>query len=78
MRPVLAYFSREPDFDGIDFGTSVKLSDSSSPLAVEFIFPTKALRCYANYDCTGQQLINAGVVLINGDRVTLDLQAAEK
>jgi hypothetical protein len=78
VRPVLAYFGKDPDFDGIDFGTSVKLSTSASPLAVEFIFPLKALRCYANYDCTGQQLINAGIVLLNGDRVSLELQAAEK
>jgi hypothetical protein len=75
---VLAYFAKDTDFDGIDFGTSVKLSTSASPLAVEFIFPLKALRCYANYDCTGQQLVNAGIVLMNGDRVTLELQVAEK
>jgi len=78
VRPVLAYFDKDTDFDGIDFGTSVKLSTSASPLAVEFIFPLKVLRCYANYDCTGQQLVNAGIVLMNGDRVTLELQAAEK
>jgi hypothetical protein len=78
VRPVLAYFEKDPDFDGIDFSTSVKLSSAASPLAVEFILPTKALRCYANYDCTGQQLIHAGVVLLNGDRVSLELQTAEK
>lgn len=78
VRPVLAYFPKDPDFEGMDFSTSVKFSDTASPLAVEFILPTKALRCYAAFDCTGQQLINAGIVLINGDRVTLDLQVAEK
>jgi hypothetical protein len=78
VRPVLAYFANSPDFDGVGFSTSVKLSSSASSLAVEFIFPMKSLRCYANYDCTGQQLINAGMVLMNGDRVTLDLQTAEK
>jgi len=30
-----------------------------------------------NYDSTGQQLINSGFVLINGERVSLDLQNAE-
>jgi hypothetical protein len=78
VRPVLAYFSQSPDFDGVDFSTSVQISGSTSPLAVEFIFPMKSLRCYANYDCTGQQLIDAGIVLINDDRVSLDLQTAEK
>ena len=45
--------------------------------AVEFFFPFTALRCYQKYDCTGQQLIDNGVVLINRERVALDLQVAE-
>ncbi|MBZ5665290.1 MAG: hypothetical protein LAO30_11865 [Acidobacteriia bacterium] len=45
--------------------------------AVEFFFPVEALRCYETYDCTGQQLLDGGSVLINGERVSLDLQIAE-
>jgi hypothetical protein len=45
--------------------------------AVEFSFPLSALRCYESYECTGQQSINAGTVLINGERVGLDLWIAE-
>ena len=45
--------------------------------AVEFFFPFDALRCYENFDCTGQQLLDGGSVLINGERVSLDLQIAE-
>ncbi|HXP16355.1 MAG TPA: hypothetical protein VN868_04595 [Terriglobales bacterium] len=44
--------------------------------AVEFFFPFASLRCYDKYDCTGQQLLDAGAVLINGERVALDLQIA--
>ena len=44
---------------------------------VELLFPRAELRRYENYDITGQQLINAGFVLINGERVGLDLQTAE-
>jgi hypothetical protein len=36
-----------------------------------------AMRCYEQYDCTGQQLLNSGIVLINGERVGLELQVAE-
>jgi hypothetical protein len=50
---------------------------NASSQAVEFFFPFPALRCYERYDCTGQQLIDAGTVLINGERVSLDLQIAE-
>ena len=81
IRPTLTYFKEEPKFDGISFSTTVHVA-SRSPAAckseaVEFFFPFTALRCYEKYDCTGQQLIDNGVVLINGERVALDLQVAE-
>jgi len=81
VRPALAYFKEDPQFDGISFSTTVhlaaKTASSNSSEAVEFFFPFSALRCYEKYDCTGQQLIDAGTVLINGERVALDLQIAE-
>lgn len=82
IRPVLAYFKdRHGDFDGIDFSTSIKFASGQggdgSPLAVEFIAPLKLLNDYANFDSTGQQLIDGSFVLINGERVSLNLQAAE-
>lgn len=82
IRPVLAYFKEERgDFDGVDFSASVRLgtgqtSDGSS-VAVEFILPQNMLRAYERFDCTGQQLIDSGFVLINGERVGLNLQIAE-
>ena len=79
IRPALAYFKEEPKFDGISFSTTVRLAGRlpGKSEAVEFFFPFAALRCYEKYDCTGQQLIDTGAVLINGERVALDLQIAE-
>jgi hypothetical protein len=81
LRPTLAYFKEEPEFDGISFSTSIhlagKVAAAGRSEAVEFFFPFAALRCYEKYDCTGQQLIDTGTVLINGERVALDLQIAE-
>ncbi len=81
IRPTLAYFKEDPKFDGISFSTTVhlagKLPAARKSEAVEFFFPFTALRCYERYDCTGQQLIDTGAVLINGERVALDLQIAE-
>jgi hypothetical protein len=77
IRPVLQSWKTRPDFDGFDFSTSVRTAAGAGTEAVEFIFPTAALECYEQYDCTGQQLINLGFVLINGERVSLDLQSAE-
>jgi hypothetical protein len=80
VRPVLAYFKDSSSFDGIDFSTTIKSSedkDGASAESVEFVLPLSAMRCFEQYDCTGQQLLNAGIVLINGERVGLDLQVAE-
>ena len=87
LRPVLEYFTGEHlqqdqgDFDGIDFSTAVRIGpdkdSAGSPVAVEFIFPLNMLRAYRQFDATGQQLIDSGFVLINGERVSLDLQIAE-
>jgi hypothetical protein len=81
IRPTLTYFREEPKFDGISFSTTIhlttKLAAAGKSEAVEFFFPFASLRCYEKYDCTGQQLIDAGTVLINGERVALDLEIAE-
>jgi hypothetical protein len=81
VRPMMAYFKGDLDFDGLAFSTSIHQGDKTdahqSGEAVEFFCPTDALRCYEAYDCTGQQLIDQGSVLINGERVSLDLQLAE-
>jgi hypothetical protein len=78
---VLGYIKDDSQFDGIGFSTNVhvvgKSAATASSIAVEFFFPFPALRCYESYDCTGQQLVDAGTVLINGERAALGLQAAE-
>ena len=81
IRPVLGYFKDDSQFDGVGFSSTLHLATkpgaTANSEAVEFFFPFTALRCYERYDCTGQQLIDAGTVLINGERVSLDLQGAE-
>ena len=82
IRRVLAYFSGDQNFDGISFSTTVRPrvrpgAPTPKAISVEFFFPLESLRRYQSYDCTGQQLMNDGIVLINGERVQLDLQLAE-
>jgi hypothetical protein len=77
LRPVAKYFSDHPQFDGIDFSTTAHQPGESTGQSVEFVVPFAALQCYVKYDCTGQELISRSIVLINGERVTLDLQRAE-
>jgi hypothetical protein len=82
IRRVLTYFPGDQNFDGISFSTTVRprVHPGAPPgkaLSVEFFFPLESLRRYESYDCTGQQLMKDGIVLINGERVQLDLQLAE-
>jgi hypothetical protein len=81
VRPTMGYFKDDADFDGIGFSTTAKVAGkgkvASTSEAVEFFFPFAVLRCYEKFDCTGQQLIDGGTVLINGERVALELQNAE-
>ncbi len=77
IRPLLDYFPPEVDFDGVDFSSTIHLADDSKTQSVEFFFPYRMMRCFANYDCTGQQLLDSGTVVINGERAALDLQIAE-
>jgi hypothetical protein len=77
LRPVARYFHDNPQFEGIDFSTTVHQAEKPSSESVEFVIPFSALACYEKYDCTGQELMNRSIVLINGERVALDLQKAE-
>jgi hypothetical protein len=90
VRPVAFQFQGDTPIDGIAFSTTIHTGTATAPVgaagktavsdgtqAVEFFLPLESLRCYESYDCTGQQLIDAGAILINGERVSLDLQTAE-
>jgi hypothetical protein len=78
IRPLLEFFPGDVDFDGIDFSSVLHVkTEEGKPESVEFFFPVRVMRCFASYDCTGQQLIDAGTVLINGERSELNLQVAE-
>ena len=73
IRPLMAIVPKDVDFEGVVFSSTVSAASQST----EFFFPASELRRYADYDLTGQQLINSGLVLINGERVGLELQSAE-
>ena len=77
IRPLLDYFPADVDFDGVDFSTSIHVAGDSKSESVEFFLTYRLMKCFASYDCTGQQLLDAGTVIINGERAALDLQIAE-
>ena len=77
IRPVATYFQGQTNFDGVVFSTSIHLTGAETPEAVEFFLPFSAIRCYEQYDCTGQQVVSSSYVFINGERASLDLQISE-
>jgi hypothetical protein len=77
LRAVSKYFHDNPQFEGVDFSTTVRQPGQANSRSVEYVVNFPALLCYEKYECTGQELINRSIVLINGERVALDLQRAE-
>ena len=73
---MLDYFPGPVGFDGVDFSSTIYFADGSTSDAVEFFFPYRMMQCFATYDCTGQQLIDFGSMVINGERAGLDLEVA--
>jgi hypothetical protein len=81
IRPIMTHFKDCDDFSGIDFSTSIRSAgkgqENGSVEAVEYVFSLSDLRRYENFDITGQDLIRSGFVLVNGERISLELQEAE-
>ena len=77
IRPLLDYFPGDIDFDGVDFSSIIHAGDSNKTLAVEFFLPVRMMRCFVAYDCSGQQLLDSGTVVMDGERAKLDLEIAE-
>lgn len=43
----------------------------------EFILPKEVCKKYANLDITNQDLINQSIVLVDGERISLNLQISK-
>ena len=66
------------NLNGLDITVLVSIAAGSTPSeAVEFVFPLETLRRFAAYDISNQDLINQGMVIVNGVRISLNLQQVE-
>ena len=79
LKEILERAPADAAFDGYDITVLNRFGSDSqaSSEAVEYISPREALRQFVNAQITGQQLIDQSVVLVNGVRIALNLQAAE-
>lgn len=66
------------NLNGLDITVLVSVAAGSTPSeAVEFVFPLETLRRFAAYDISNQDLITQGMVIVNGVRISLNLQQVE-
>lgn len=79
LKEILERAPADAAFDGYDITVLNRFGSDSqaSAEAVEYISPREALRQFVNAQITGQQLIDQSVVLVNGVRIALNLEAAE-
>jgi hypothetical protein len=80
LKGIVNKLPRIAGVSGVGFSIMNDVSSTSaagSSEAVEFFFPLVALDRFANAEITNQDLINQGVILINGVRISLDLQRVE-
>jgi hypothetical protein len=79
LKGMLARTPEDPAIAGLDITvlTEFSIKAASSSEAIEFVCPIGPLRQFTNADITNQDLINQSVVLVNGVRISLDLQKVE-
>jgi hypothetical protein len=79
LKDLLEKIPADAPFDGLDISLLNQLGSDprGSSEAVEFIFPRKLVRQFVEAEITNQQLIDQSVVLVNGVRITLNLQLVE-
>lgn len=67
------------EFASFDFTVVNQLAVAPHALseAMEFVFPVESLRKFIDAQITNQQLIDQGIVLVNGVRIALNLQLVE-
>ncbi len=79
LKALLEKIPADAQIEGLDMTLLNQLAAKSgvSSEALEFVFPLKPLRQFAEAEITNQELINQSVVLVNGVRIALNLQQVE-
>ena len=79
LKDISQRVSDDVEFRLFDFTVLNKLSPAAKDTseAIEFICPRDSLKRFVDAEITNQQLLDQGVVLVNGVRVALNLQLVE-
>ncbi len=79
LKPILDKIPNNRELSTLDAAVIDQLETKAgqSSEALEFILPLDAARRFVDYEITNQQLIDQSIVLVNGVRIALNLQAVE-
>ena len=79
LKSILERIPDDAELGGLDITVLNDLTGTAghSSEAVEFVGPLRAIRKFADADITNQELITQSVVLVNGVRISLNLQQVE-
>jgi hypothetical protein len=78
LQDLLAKFPSIPNLAGLSVTVLHQFgAKTSSSEAVEYVFPLASLKEFIQYAITNQALIDQGVILVNGVRISLNLQQVE-
>lgn len=79
LKDLLEKIPADWEFNALDISILNQLSPDAktSSEAIEFVFPLPITHKFVDSDITNQQLIDQSVVLVNGMRISLDLQRVE-
>lgn len=78
LADILAKLPAIPDLAGLSITVLVNSSaTASSSEAIEFMCPLAGLRSFTGFEITNQELIDQSIVVVNGVRISLNLQQVE-
>jgi hypothetical protein len=78
MRELERELAPEEDIDALDFSVLNQLSAGTSGIeTIDYICPSKSVRAFVANKISTQELISQSVVLVNGVRISLNLQLVE-
>jgi hypothetical protein len=79
LKDISERVSADVEFQLYDFSVLNELAPGpkGASEAIEFICPRDALKKFVNADITNQQLLDQSIVLVNGERIALNLQLVE-
>jgi hypothetical protein len=78
LADLLAKLPAIPDLGGLSITVLVNFSATgSSSEAIEYMCPLAGLRSFTAFEITNQELIDQSVVVVNGVRISLNLQQVE-